>query len=94
MSFIQELNLWGLKFISASYCCFGEWGNASAGFQPTIFLKTTDGGASWTYMTQAAANLTYVNCNSIYFKDQLNGIAVGGNIYPGTVILGRTEIGT
>jgi photosystem II stability/assembly factor-like uncharacterized protein len=85
---------WGLKFISATTAVSGGWGTFGVGLQPTIFLKTTDGGASWTYMTQASSNLTYVNCNSIYFKDQLNGIAVGGGSNPGTVICRTTDGGT
>jgi photosystem II stability/assembly factor-like uncharacterized protein len=85
---------WGLKFISATTAVSGGWGSSSVGLQPTIFLKTTDGGATWSYMAQASANLTYVNCNSIYFKDQLNGFAVGGSTNPGTVIFKTTDGGT
>lgn len=85
---------WGLKFISSTTAVSGGWGSSAAGLQPTIFLKTTDSGATWTYMAQAAANLTYVNCNSIYFKDQLNGYAVGGSTNPGTVIFRTTDGGT
>jgi|CZKP01.1.fsa_nt_gi photosystem II stability/assembly factor-like uncharacterized protein len=85
---------WGLKFTSATTAVSGGWGSFAVGLQPTIFLKTTDGGASWNYMAQASANLTYVNCNSIYFKDQLNGIAVGAGSNPGTVICRTTDGGT
>jgi photosystem II stability/assembly factor-like uncharacterized protein len=84
---------WGLKFTSATTAVSCGWGSFAVGLQPTIFLKTTNAGASWTYMAQAAANLTYVNCNSIYFKDQLNGIAVGGSTNPGTVICKTTDGG-
>ena len=45
-------------------------------------------------MAQASANLTYVNCNSIYFKDQLNGIAVGGKFYAWNCNFRTTDGGT
>lgn len=54
------------------------WGSAAAGLQPSIHLKTTDGGASWTYMTQLEENRTYENMWGIHFKDAMNGVAVGG----------------
>jgi photosystem II stability/assembly factor-like uncharacterized protein len=53
------------------------WGSL-IGLQPSIHLKTTDGGATWSYLTQLAENRTYDNLYSVYFKDADNGIAVGG----------------
>jgi photosystem II stability/assembly factor-like uncharacterized protein len=83
---------WGVKFINATTAVSCGWGSIAIGFEPTIFLKTTDGGASWVYQNQADQNRTYVNFKSIYFKDLSNGIAVGGSTYPGTVIC-RTSDG-
>ncbi len=54
------------------------WGTAAAGLQPSIHIKTTDGGATWTYLEQTEANRTYDNLYDVYFKDASNGIAVGG----------------
>ena len=49
----SRIDQWGLKFISATTAVSGGWGSFAVGLQPTIFLKTTDGGATWNYMAQA-----------------------------------------
>jgi photosystem II stability/assembly factor-like uncharacterized protein len=85
---------WGLKVISATTAISCGWGSTAVGYEPTIFLKTTDGGANWNCMVQTDANKTYVNFKSIYFRDTLNGIAVGGSTYPGTVICKTSDAGT
>lgn len=51
------------------------WGSL-VGAQATIHLKTTDGGATWEYLTQQ--NKTYDNIVDLYFKDANNGLAIGG----------------
>lgn len=66
-----------VKMVSPTIAYATGWGSL-VGLQPSIHLKTTDGGANWTYMTQSEANRTYDNMYGIYFKDELNGIAVGG----------------
>ena len=66
-----------VKMVSPTVAYATGWGSL-VGLQPSIHLKTTDGGATWTYMTQAEPNRTYDNMYGIYFKDELNGIAVGG----------------
>jgi photosystem II stability/assembly factor-like uncharacterized protein len=81
-----------VKFISSSTAISCGWGSTAAGLEPTIFLKTTNAGASWTYLDQALQNRVYVNFRSLYFKDSLNGIAAGGATYPGTVLC-RTSDG-
>jgi photosystem II stability/assembly factor-like uncharacterized protein len=85
---------WAVRFISASTIISCGWGSTAIGNEPTIFLKSTDVGVTWNQMTQADVNKTFVNFNSIYFKDQLNGISVGGSTYPGTVICRTTDGGT
>jgi photosystem II stability/assembly factor-like uncharacterized protein len=62
--------------------------------QPNILLKSTDGGASWTFLPQAVENMVTVNLNSIIFKDELNGLAVGGGAYEGTVVVRTSDGGT
>ncbi|MCF6268907.1 MAG: YCF48-related protein [Melioribacteraceae bacterium] len=61
------------------------WGASSSGLQPTYTLRSTDGGANWTYETQVEDNRLYVNLYSIAFNDELYGIAVGGSSYKGGV---------
>jgi photosystem II stability/assembly factor-like uncharacterized protein len=82
-----------VKFISPTTAISCGWGSMSAGPEPTIFLKTTNAGVSWTYLDQAAQNRVYVNFRSLYFKDSLNGIAAGGSTYPGTVLCRTTDGG-
>ncbi len=66
-----------VKMISPTVAYATGWGSL-VGLQPSIHLKTTDGGATWTYLTQSEPNRTYDNMYGIYFKDDLNGVAVGG----------------
>lgn len=66
-----------VKMISPTVAYATGWGSL-VGLQPSIHLKTTDGGANWTYLTQSEPNRTYDNMYGIYFKDELNGVAVGG----------------
>jgi photosystem II stability/assembly factor-like uncharacterized protein len=82
-----------VKFISPTSAISCGWGSTSVGFEPTIFLKTTNAGATWSYLNQETQNRTYVNLKSLYFKDSLNGIATGGASYPGTVICRTTDGG-
>ncbi|MFH0988431.1 MAG: YCF48-related protein [bacterium] len=69
------------------------WGSSAAGLQPSIQLKTTDGGAKWTYLTQLEADRTYENLYSMWFKDSQNGFAVGGGT-KNSVIIQTTDGGT
>jgi photosystem II stability/assembly factor-like uncharacterized protein len=85
---------WGVKFINSTTIVSCGWGSSAAGNQPSIFLKSTDGGVDWVQQIQPDQYKTYVNFYSLYFKDQLNGIAVGGSVYPGTVMLKTTDGGT
>lgn len=55
------------------------WGSL-VGAQASIHLKSTDGGATWTYLQQSDANKTYDNMYDLYFKDANTGIAVGGYV--------------
>lgn len=67
------------------------WGTFAAGLQPSIILRTTNGGETWTQVVQAEQNRTYDNLYYVWFKDSLNGIAVGGGVKGGVVV--RTNDG-
>jgi photosystem II stability/assembly factor-like uncharacterized protein len=54
------------------------WGSSASGLQPSIHLKTTDGGATWAFLPQDPLNTSYDNLYSIWFRDTSNGVAVGG----------------
>lgn len=68
------------------------WGS-TVGAQPSIHIKSTDGGATWQYLPQLDQNKTYDNLWAVYFKDVNNGIAVGGATR-GSVALRTNDGGT
>ncbi len=68
------------------------WGS-SVGMQPSIQLKSLDGGATWTFLVQPEQYRTYCNLNAIYIKDGQNGMSVGGAAYDGSVIVRTTDGG-
>lgn len=68
------------------------WGSFAAGLQPSIILKSTDGGASWRQIILPEANRTYDNLYSVWFKDSLKGLAVGGAV-KGSVLIKTTDGG-
>ena len=67
------------------------WGSL-VGLQPSIHIVTTDGGVNWNYLTQTQANRTYDNLYCVYFKDENNGVALGGAA-KGTLALKTTDGG-
>lgn len=79
-------DLYSVAMASENVAVITGWGSSSAGLQPTYIFRTTDGGANWTYETQAEDNRLYVNMYSMKFKDELYGIAVGGSSYKGGVV--------
>ncbi|NWF90530.1 MAG: hypothetical protein HXY50_13845, partial [Ignavibacteriaceae bacterium] len=68
----------GVYMVNANLAYAVGWGSL-VGAQPSIHLKTIDGGATWQYLTQLDSNRTYDNLNAVYFKDENNGIAVGSS---------------
>lgn len=71
------------------------WGTRAAGLQATLMAKTTDGGANWSLQVQSPENRIYNSMSKIYFKDEMNGVAVGGfGGYEGTVIIKTNDGGT
>ncbi len=65
------------------------WGSMAAGLQPTILMKTTDGGQSWEFLTQS--DPTYCYGYAMAFTDEKNGMIVGGGAGYGSVILQTTD---
>ncbi len=53
------------------------WGSL-VGAQPSIQLKTTNGGESWSHLAQLEANKMFDNLYGVYFKNAANGLCVGG----------------
>lgn len=72
-----RIDVRGIYMLDANTAYACGWGS-SVGAQPSIHIKSTDGGATWTFLTQAEINKTYDNLWAVYFKDANNGIAVGG----------------
>ncbi len=68
------------------------WGSYLGSLQPSIHLKSTDNGETWKYLSQSESNRTYDNIFGVYFKDDNNGIAVGGAA-KGSVILKTSDGG-
>jgi len=61
------------------------------GLQPSLILKTTDGGKNWTYSNNG--DKTYGICYDLCFKDNQNGIAVGRQTGVGNIILTTNDGG-
>lgn len=72
-----RIDVRGIYMLDANNAYGVGWGS-SVGAQPSIHIKSTDGGATWSYLTQAEQNKTYDNLWAVYFKDVNNGLAVGG----------------
>lgn len=70
-------DLRGVYMVSSTVAYSVGWGSL-IGMQPSIHIKTTDGGATWSYLTQSEPNRTFENLYSVYFKDANNGLAIGG----------------
>ncbi len=87
-------DIWAIYMVNNSIAYAAGWGSAAAGLQPSIHLKTTDGGATWIYQDLPEEQRTYVNFEDIYFKNELEGYCVGGSSsYNGAVVLKTTDGG-
>ncbi|GBE27642.1 Ycf48-like protein precursor [bacterium BMS3Bbin03] len=67
------------------------WGSMAAGLQPTLLMKTTDGGRNWKFLDQSLK--TYCYGYAIAFTDENNGYIVGGGAGYGSLILKTTDGG-
>jgi len=81
----------GIYFYDENTAYATGWGSL-IGLQPSIHIKSTDGGVTWQYMGQAVENRTYDNLYCIYFKDANNGVIIGG-ASKGTVAVRTTDGG-
>lgn len=68
------------------------WGS-TVGAQPSIQLKTTNGGETWSQLVQETANRMYDNLYGVWFKDASNGLCVGGALR-GSIAARTTDGGT
>lgn len=62
------------NFQHTAFAC--GYGNASTN-EPTIYLRTDDGGVSWNYLAQRSADQTFGTARRLFFTDPDNGIAIG-----------------
>lgn len=79
-------DLYQCKLISESNGHIVGWGSLAVGEQPSIHLKTSDGGKTWTYMDQAE-NSTFVTLYDLSFSDDNTAYSIGGDIFLGAVIV-------
>ena len=87
-------DIWGVYMVSENVAYGTGWGSRAAGLQPTIHIKTTNGGQTWEYQTLPENQRTYINFEDMYFKDVNTGFCVGGSSsYEGGVILKTTDGG-
>ncbi len=89
----SKTNLNGVYMLDENFVYGVGWGSASAGLQPTIFVKSTNGGETWKYLDQKDANKIYVNMYALHFENGLNGLAFGGGVQYGSVVLKTTDSG-
>ncbi len=78
-----------VKMVSPQVGYATGWGSMAAGLQPTILMKTEDGGQSWTFLTQTEP--TYCYGYAMVFTDEKNGLIVGGGAGYGSLILKTTD---
>ncbi len=89
----SRLDLRGVSMANDNVAYAVGWGTRSLGLQPSLLLKTTDGGESWTYLQQEPENRQYVNLYAVIALDENTAIAGGGSVYDGTVIIKTTDGG-
>ncbi|NUN07780.1 MAG: T9SS type A sorting domain-containing protein [Ignavibacteriaceae bacterium] len=85
-----RIDVRAVQFVNTNLVYAVGWGS-TVGMQPSILCKSTNGGASWTYLEQLPENRVYDNLWGVYFKDENNGVAIGG-ASRGTILL-RTSNG-
>ncbi len=84
----------GVTMVNDNFAFAVGWGSVAVGYQPSILIKSTDGGATWQLMQQSSENAAVVNMYCVDFKDEQNGVAFGGGAYEGTVGLRTIDGGT
>ncbi len=88
-----RLDLRAVTFNSNNEVFAVGWGSQAAGLQPSLILKSSNGGEDWQYMEQAVEDRQYVNLNAITVLSDSTLIAGGGAAYEGTVLIKSTDDG-
>jgi len=88
----SRTDLYAVAMASDDVACVTGWGSTFQ-LQPSYTMRTTDGGANWTYETQAEEERLYNSMYGMSFIDELTGIAVGGSTYKGGVAYKTTDGG-
>lgn len=88
-----KTNCNALYMVTENFVYGVGWGSASAGLQPSILIKSTNGGKTWKYLDQSDENKVYANINDMYFENGLSGICFGGGAQYGSVALRTTDGG-
>ena len=70
--------VYGSFMVNATTAYATGWGSDALGLQPSLLLKTTDGGKNWILQEQAEANRSYYTNNDFYFTSETSGIVFGG----------------
>ncbi len=78
-----------VKMVSPQVAYATGWGSMAAGLQPTILMKTEDGGKSWKFLNQT--DPTYCYGYAMYFSDEKNGLIVGGGAGYGSLVLKTSD---
>jgi photosystem II stability/assembly factor-like uncharacterized protein len=79
-----------VKMVDSLTVVASGWGSWYS-LQPTIVLRSTDGGATYVYQSASGASNTYGSGYDVYFKDANNGLIVGNQ--RGGVVLKTTDAG-
>ncbi len=89
----SRLDIHGITMANENVAYGVGWGTRSLGLQPSILIKSTDGGATWTYLQQEPENRQYVNLYCALALDENTVLAGGGSAYEGSVIIKTTDGG-
>ncbi len=81
----SRTNIYAVAMASDNVASVSGWGSRASGLQPTLTIRTDDGGANWEYKTQTEEDKLYVNMYGMEFINELTGITVGGSSYKGGV---------
>ncbi len=86
-------DIYGCTMINQTTAYGVGWGSRAVGLQPTINIKSTDGGASWEYMVQPENQRQHANFYDVIFKDDMTGLTFGGASLEGTIVMKTTDGG-
>ncbi len=90
----SKLDLHDIFIMNETNAFIVGYGTSSVGLQPSILLKSTDGGLTWNFQDQNENNKVYTNLYGVTFKNDTEGLAIGGDATNGYVIYKTTDGGT